>query len=193
MGGLLTRSDEGAKAVSDQWKRVLNTKAACLGSLRQYDEALATANRAVDMFPRDELARHSRGVLFSWIGDWQAAKSDYEEAFRLSMDDEGYYDTLVLLHGAVLAEFLATCPDERLRDGQRALKIASIGCQATKYEDADNVFALAAAHAEMGDFDEAVRWHEKALALDGKPPTETRQSQLAAYRDRKPFRDQTKR
>jgi tetratricopeptide (TPR) repeat protein len=193
MAGGLLADDANAKSASSDWRRMLNTKAACLAGLERFEEALATADQAVGMFPKDEVSFHHRGTIRGWCGNWEGARYDFEEALRLSVYDDVFDDSSVLVHGAVLADFLATCPDDRWRDGQRALHIATINCEGSKYADMDSVAALAAAHAELGDFVQAARWQEKAITLGGQPPADIRQAQLAAYRQHKPYREKAKR
>lgn len=53
-----------------------------------------------------------------------------------------------------LALALATCPNEHLRDGKRAVELATKACELTRWRDFPSLQALAAAHAECGAFPE---------------------------------------
>ena len=64
-----------------------------------------------------------------------------------------------------LAWILATCPDEDLRDPQRALAVAQAECERTSWKDASLLDTLAAAHAAAGDFAKAIEQQEKAIEL----------------------------
>jgi tetratricopeptide (TPR) repeat protein len=81
---------------------------------------------------------------------------------------------------------LATSPDDTFRDGKRAVEYASRACEVSSWEDADDIDTLAAAHAEVGDFPQAVRLQEQALAL-GLLDDEARR-RLDLYREGRPYR-----
>jgi WD40 repeat protein/serine/threonine protein kinase len=60
---------------------------------------------------------------------------------------------------------LATSPDDQVRDGNKALKLATKAAAATARKDANILDTLAAAYAEVGQFTNAVRVEEEAMAL----------------------------
>ena len=62
-----------------------------------------------------------------------------------------------------LAWVLATSTFDDLRDGKRAVKLAEKAAELTDYKEAYILSTLASAYAEVGDFDQAKEWSEKAL------------------------------
>ena len=90
----------------------------------------------------------------------------------------------------MLARLLAASPDDGVRDGQRALEIAQSLFDRQPYQD--QAEALAMAHAELGQFDQAVALEENALATAteagrfGQVPTLL--ARLESYRNRQPLR-----
>ena len=64
-----------------------------------------------------------------------------------------------------LAWALATCPEDRLRNGAEAVRRAERACQLTEFKQSPYLSTLAAAYAEAGHFAEAIDSAEKALNL----------------------------
>lgn len=92
-----------------------------------------------------------------------------------------------------LAFLLATVPDPSLRDGGRALEIAERVVAESGDQNPGYVDTLAAAHAELGDFERAVAAQERAIAmLEGRTlPEGVRdhfERHLAVYREGRPVR-----
>jgi len=93
-----------------------------------------------------------------------------------------------------LADLYATCPEEKFRNGDKAVALACKACELTNYQDDDSVNVLAAAYAECGSFDKAIEYQKKAIKLlkndcSGRggymPYYEER---LATYKQKKPWR-----
>ena len=89
-----------------------------------------------------------------------------------------YYTALALLR--------AGCPDDNLRDGDKALEAAKKAHALTK--GPAEMAALAAAHAELGQFDKAAEWQEKAVAAAPEGAKEQYRERLKKYQDHKPYR-----
>src|SRR5262249_49421907 len=91
-----------------------------------------------------------------------------------------------------LAQLLATCPDDKVRDGKRAVQYATTACELTDWKVPSCLETLAAAYAEAGQFEEAIRYQTRALsdltfAARWGPPARPRPK---LHRHKKPFRGQ---
>jgi tetratricopeptide (TPR) repeat protein len=102
-------------------------------------------------------------------------------ALKIQPEDSGLLNNL--------AWVLATSPEDELRDGQRALELATKACELTDYEEAHILSTLASTYAELGDFDTAVKWSEKAVeAGEGETKNQLKE-ELESYREQKPWRE----
>jgi Tfp pilus assembly protein PilF len=152
--------------------------------LKDYDKAQADVAEALRIDPKHGLSYSTRGMIHRRLKQFARARADYEMAVRL--DPESGYT-----HNA-LAWFLATCPDNKVADGKKAVAAAVRACELTEYGNAFFLDTLAAAHAAAGDFDEAVRRQKQALDVPDGFPEEQKGSarqRLELYQMKKPYRE----
>jgi tetratricopeptide (TPR) repeat protein len=146
--------------------------------------AVAAFQRAIELDPGDFMVRHILGQILQEQGRYAEAEQAYLEAIKAEPACVPACDSL--------ARLLATCPDDKARDGKRAVEYATTACEQTGWKDPVCLDTLAAAYAEVGQFEEAVRYQTRALedpALKGDPRTAA-EKRLELYRQKKPFHDQ---
>ena len=91
---------------------------------------------------------------------------------------------------------MATHPDEKVRDGKKALEYAKKALELTDMKDGNSLSNVAAAYAECGDFEMAIKHQKMALEntdiFDSVRPKEEAikeiQQNLKLYENRKPYR-----
>jgi two-component SAPR family response regulator len=92
-----------------------------------------------------------------------------------------------------LAWLLATCPDDVVRNGGEAVRLAEQACRLTAYKQVRTLGTLAAAYAEAGRFPEAVEMAQRAVGLAkaaGNRQLAAMGSQLLeVFRAGKPYRE----
>ena len=115
------------------------------------------------------------------MGDFPAALADHLAAHEIDPDDAATLNHLAWLR--------ATCPLDEVRDGAAAVRDATRACELTEYGTPGYLDTLAAAHAESGRFEDAVRWQEKAIKLVAGDHRADYEARLALYKAGKAYRD----
>jgi tetratricopeptide (TPR) repeat protein len=131
--------------------------ASALVAQGQRDEAIEHYQLAVQLDPELIDARLSLGRLYFSRRQYTAAVRCLEAVVQRRPDHwEGV---------GLLAWLLATHPDPAIRDGARAVKLAEQATNATQQKDASVLDVLAAAYAEVGQFEHAVKTAGDAYRL----------------------------
>jgi tetratricopeptide (TPR) repeat protein len=148
---------------------------------KDYDKALADYDKSIQLDPSYVVPWHLRGVTWQAKKEYAKALADYEKAVQLA-GNAPYAST----YHSALALLRAGCPEATIRDGGKALEAAQKAHTLAK--GPAEMAALAAAHAELGQFDKAVEWQEKAIATAPEGAKEPYREWLKKYQDRKPYR-----
>lgn len=125
----------------------------------KYDEAAERFSRVIDAGGDANVlapAFTNRGFVESRRGNWSQALADYREALVLQPELASAHNNL--------AWFLATCPVDALRSGREAVAHATWACEATGWSNPNCLGTMAAACAEVGDFNQAVQLQRRAIA-----------------------------
>jgi tetratricopeptide (TPR) repeat protein len=179
--------DEAIRLDPTMWPAYFN-RATLNMKEHKFRQGLADATMALrgkSSFNRSAVLRAEINIK---LGDYAAARRDLDTLLNLAAKSDAYAQAL-----NVSAWLNATCPDARYRNGKTALMHATRACSLTSNKKADYVDTLAAAYAEIGDFDAAVRSEEKALAIADffHEPKESRQhmsEHLASFKQHRPCR-----
>ncbi len=150
---------------------------------KEPDKAIADFDEAIRLVPDYGAAFGGRANAWSDKQEFANAIRDYEEAIRVQ--PEGRFEEYINL-----SWLLATCPEAKFRDGKRAIQLATKACDVSDWKSGWALNALAAAHAETGQFDAAVRYQTKALedpAYRG-PAGDDFRVRLLLYKYDKPYR-----
>jgi tetratricopeptide (TPR) repeat protein len=146
------------------------------------DGALACFQEAARLHPKDARAHNNLGFVLQATRDWEGAVTAYQEAIRLDANLEP-------AHGN-LASILATGPD-RVRDGKRAVHLATRACALTAWKNPRALANLAVAYAEVGDFAKGIELQKKALSFPAyaKEFGKVAQERLELFARKHPYRD----
>jgi tetratricopeptide (TPR) repeat protein len=168
--------------LSPNLPRVFELRGSALKMLGDPDAALANFDEAVRLAPQAAMPLNYRAGAHYAKKDYAAAARDHLEALKRDPRSAATFNQL----GWVWA----TCPDPDVRNGPRAKECATRACELTEWAEPGYLDTLAAACAECGEFDDAVRWQEKAIGLvAGDAAREADyETRLELYRRGKPAR-----
>jgi len=154
---------------------------------REFDKAIADFNTAARLYPNDPAAFDELAILAYLGGEPEKVAAYLQRASGKmrwsSAEDEG------AMH--LLGWFRATCPDARFRSCTEAVKWAKRSCELTNWKSYGSIDGLAAAYAECGDFDRAIKFEQQALQMNqiSKRDRVEMEKRLSLYKKHKPHRD----
>ncbi len=157
-------------------------RGAAWSATNELDKALEDLNRAIQLRPKDAAFYSMRGSVHNKRQRFEEAVADFKQALELNAGSLEAQNNLAWLR--------ATCPDGSFRDGKEAVALASKACEMTNYKFPNLLDTLAAAHAEAGDFDQALRYENQSfekLTVTNKSYAGMKE-RLALYQEHKPYR-----
>jgi eukaryotic-like serine/threonine-protein kinase len=154
LGELLRLQGDGA-AAAHAYRQAADCIGVLLRDLKDQPGAIAFYQRHLETEPGNTLNRYTLGQLLQQQGRYTEAEQAYLGVIKVQPACVLAYDSL--------ARLLATCPDEKARHGKRAVEYATTACEMTDWKDPLCLDTLAAAYAEAGQFEEAVRYQTRAL------------------------------
>ena len=148
------------------------------------DDALASFSNALEIDPLDVVSLANRGALYAASGKYELAIKDFTSAIKLNPNSASAYNNF--------AWMLATCADPEYRDGQQATVYATKACDLLNWKSKDSLDTLAAAAAESGDFQNAIKWQKQALSLESDHSNTALHQRLQLYEQGKKYRTNDK-
>lgn len=132
----------------------LDLRAECLSRVGRTEEALADLDEVVRRAPKSARSYNARAQLHYKLGNYVAAIRDHMDALGRDPRAPETFN--------YLAWIWATAPDADVRQGQRAYEAATRACELSEWQEPEFLDTLAAAYAELGKFDEAANWQQRA-------------------------------
>ncbi|MFL6278795.1 MAG: tetratricopeptide repeat protein [Vicinamibacterales bacterium] len=128
-----------------------------LAARGQLDEGIFHLERALVLDPDYTPAHANLAEAYAARGTRARAAEQFARAVEIDPDNPFLLNRLAWL--------LATSPEDGIRDGSRAVKLAEHAVSITGRQDIMSLETLSAAYAEVGRFDDAVSVGREALSL----------------------------
>ena len=153
-----------------------------------YDQAIAFYTYAIES---EKLSRKDLGIVHRTRGhayyrknQYEKAIAEYSKAIELNPKDPDGNNGLAWL--------LCTCSSGKYRDGKRAVVLAKKAVELSGGGNPIIIDTLAAAYAEVGRFNEAIRTQERVIAIlkkKGASNIPEYVKHLESYKAHKPWRE----
>ena len=156
-------------------------------ALDRLDQAAADFSQAIGLREPDQAADDYRILAECHEAQGKKSAAQYERQIADLLDAvRAQPADLASLRAAAM--LLATCPLPEIRRGPHAVTLAQRACTASGGNDAACLDSLAAAYAEVGEFEKAVRWEQEAVRLAPDDSSRSQyESRLEHYRAGKKY------
>jgi tetratricopeptide (TPR) repeat protein len=149
------------------------------------EEAMVHYRKFLEIEPENVEARNTLGTALIQQGRVREAIAQWQEALAIQPDNGNAASNL--------AWVFATCPDDSIRNGARAVELASKALRISGGKIPMIYRVLAAAYAENGRFGEAIETAQRGTELSnsqGNPALAAElESNIALYESSRPLRD----
>ncbi|MBI3864743.1 MAG: tetratricopeptide repeat protein [Planctomycetia bacterium] len=149
-------------------------------AMGEHDKALVDLDEEIRINPNYAPAYSLRGGVRNEIEEYERAIADFTESIRLEPKHIAARNSLAWL--------LATCPNDKFRDGKQAVELATKLCESARWKDASLIDTLGAAHAETGDFMAAIEMQRLAIELASPKEKTEMKARLKSYQAGRPLR-----
>lgn len=146
-----------ALRLDPKYAKALNNLGTVLARQGNFEEAVYHFNQALQADPNYARAYYNLGKIYSNQCKIKEAIGFYRKALSFAPNmTQALYN---------LSWTLASCENEKLRNGKEAVRLAEKLCKITKNNEPLALDALAAAYAETGNFDSAISVAKNALKI----------------------------
>jgi tetratricopeptide (TPR) repeat protein len=159
---------------------IYNLRADAYIAVGRTNDAIADYNKSIALEPNNASVFTSVGFLYGQTGNYKAGVANCEKAINIDTNYSVGYNNLAWL--------LSVVPDASLRNGRLAVEYAQKAGELDKWNQPYVFGTLAAAYAEVGDFDKAVKLETKHIQSGlSEADMVLAVKQLNLYKQKKPY------
>lgn len=159
----------------------LVSRASARRQLGKLEDGLRDISQALQIQPDYAPAYCERAEIEMGLGQWQAAAEDFRTAART--------DAKLGRAFRGVAWLMATCPELKFRNSKLAIEAAEKAIELDGGEDSRTLDVLAAAQANMGEFEKAQVTIQKAIQLAPQELQAPLQARMRLYAAKQPYRE----
>ncbi len=165
---------DAAIALDSKNKELYEQKARLLFKNKKTNQAIAEVTKVIFVDDTRREALNIRANLWFVLSKWRNGFKDFEKILSYHPND---IETL-----NSYAWMKATLPFDEFRDGKKAVELANYACELSKWKKPHIIDTLAAAHAEVGDFDKATSLMKQIFDMqDAKPAYKFSEFEMSEY------------
>ncbi len=176
--------EEAVRLYPDYLPARLNLGLLCF-EMGSRDQALGLLQSYLEQVPDHPAANYFAGQILAARQEPRAARDRFAAALHADPDNPEALNSLAWL--------LATTPDDAVRDGAEAVRLARRACELTHHRHPAYLDTLAAAEAEAGRFEDAARCARQAADLLPADASATLRDEIRVreerYRHGQPWRE----
>jgi len=169
-----------AIALEPKFAKAYVDRAAAKYDQGNFDGAIIDCDFATAIYPKLIPAYLVRGASMEKKGEKKKALADYEYVLQFDPENSMSFNNIAWIY--------ATAPDPGIRNARKAVEYATKACQLTHWKDNAYFDTLAAAYAEAGDFDNALKFQSQYLAAS--PQNKEAQTKLRMYQNHIPYHEE---
>jgi len=164
---------------------VYNNLGVTLLEQQKFGQAVKYLQKALENYPEHINARYNLAMSLWGLGKVPEAVGQYKQILEMKPDWATAANSL--------AWILATDKNEAIRNGKEAIGWALVACKGEGQENSEYLDTLAAAYAEAGRFEQAVRTAKESIELARSAKDENLalevEHRLGLYRSKKAFHE----
>jgi tetratricopeptide (TPR) repeat protein len=149
----------------------------------KYEKTEQDCTSELALAPNDEPAFMMSAESYYKLHKYESARTDYDKAISIAPASPGDYNDYAWL--------LATCPDPRIRNGAKAVQLATQACNLSSWTEWQYIDTIGVACAANNDFDKAIDYEQRVLYFTSLTDDDKKdvQSRIELFKKHQPYHE----